>query len=692
MNMATALLSVILDSVPAHLMGESLLRISIGFFEFLENCKNLSLGTALVQRYNLSCRIPQDKWTLPDVIWQAICYDQPAAAIYPWGDIAERAFKKTVYLLSERFPVTGATPASRETPQSKDCLQSFLESIDYGQFMRSFLTHYLFELCIAHLRRPSKDPDRDFGFLYHFLRNGDFAPLSIERDLRVSLSSQCEEIANRLCPFFLGIIGEGKYAQSSWGATDNLYGVLRLPKPEANIIVVGKEARVRFNDFYVHEPARTRYLQLHTADANVAFALHNIEHYLGHSIHPLVKDLFDIGVCIYISDLYSKREHHLGRCIELFMPVRYPSVWNNAQREIERAISFLGRDEFSIRFLQSDEKGEQAIDFSTEVNEEQCVSLFSGGLDSLAGVVWTLEQGIKPILVSHYANNRLAGLQASLIAHLEQIYGQRLQHIGIYVGKAKGRKVQHPLSTPYKFVMAQHLRSFMFLALATGIALEQRVNTIYIFENGPVALNPVFSEARINTRTAHPCFLGCFQALIRAVFGVELTIRNPFLYFTKGEVGGVLGKSEQTKNLIARTSSCAHWFRVPLMAKQRGANSFKGIHDGMCLPCIVRRVAVHSAGLWDYDTLYLTDIFNDYPNIDRSDLTAVADYLRFCWNVREASEEIFSFAPEFSICAEDVDNRKLAEMYKRHSEEVIECFRERSNSELRKCFEPVLEK
>lgn len=669
MNMVTALLSAALKAVPQHLVEESWAEICPALLKLLEDRASLSL---------------QNEWVLPDAAWQKICCERPQVAIYPLGDIAERALKKTIYQLSPRLSGVEAVPESQH--QHKDYLQTLARDV-----LKLFLTQYLFELCIDQLRRPSKDPSYDFGFLYHFLKSGDFAPLSVERDLRSWLSSQCEDVAKALCSTIQENIERGNFAQGFHQAVNNLYGILRLPKPKANIIMVGKEALARAGEFYIVEGHReVRHLELHTADANVAFTLYNIERCLGHSIHPLTRDLLDIGVSIYMADLYSKRESHLGRCINMLIAVRYPSIWEHAQKELERTVSFLGRDAFNVHFLQSEEKGEQGIDFSAKVDDKRCILLFSGGLDSLAGAVWALERGMRPILVSHYANNRLASLQKSLVAHLEQIYDQRLQHVGIYAGRARKQKAQNPLPTPCKSVMVQYLRSFMFLALAAGIAIEQGINTVYIFENGPVALNPSFSEARVNTRTAHPRYLEHFKALIKAVFGIELVIENPFLYFTKGEVVGVLGKSERTKPLIARTSSCVYWSRVPLMAKQRGFEGFRYIHDGACLPCIIRRVAIYSAGLQDYDTSYLVDIFSDYPNIDRDTLTALADYLRFCWNIRETSGEILSFAPDFSISVEGVDPRKLVEMYKRHSEEVIDCFRERSNDELRKCFAPVL--
>jgi hypothetical protein len=234
--------------------------------------------------------------------------------------------------------------------------------------------------------------------------------------------------------------------------------------------------------------------------------------------------------------------------------------------------------------------------------------------------------------------------------------------------------------------MAQHLRSFLFLCVAATVALESGISTVYICENGPVALNPLFSEARVNTRTAHPHFLAYFQALIKTIFGVELRIENPFSYLTKGQVTGILARTE-LRDLLARTSSCWNWFNVRLRAKPEAHPRFKGNHDGDCLPCIHRRTAVNRADLWHSDARYLKDVFTDYPELSRDKKLSrdtkigIADFLRFCENVISARDaEILLRAPDFSVYEEATDTKELIER----------CFKTRSNKKFQGDFASVL--
>ncbi|MBA7702855.1 hypothetical protein ES703_111630 [subsurface metagenome] len=240
--------------------------------------------------------------------------------------------------------------------------------------------------------------------------------------------------------------------------------------------------------------------------------------------------------------------------------------------------------------------------------------------------------------------------------------------------------------------MAQHLRSFLFLSLATALALESRISKVYIFENGPIALNPLFSEARVNTHTAHPHFLTSFQTMIKSIFRVELHIKSPFVYMTKGEVANILAKPI-VQDLVKATSSCWNWFKIPVIAKNLSITWRKESHDGDCLPCILRRTALHRAGLWQNDAQYLTDIFAYYSTHGKSGDTfkALAEFLRFCRNVKSLSDvELLLYAPDFSVYEEGTDAKELVQMYREHAEEVIRCFRAKSTTQLRQVFASML--
>lgn len=586
-----------------------------------------------------------DHWSLPDAVWAAMCRRNPRLSCYPLGEIAERAVKKVVITLTLQGAASGkrrAGPNLGESEIQKNLRRSLKKKQGQRQLLRIFLSHYFFELCIDNLRRPAKDPNSDLSFKYHFRKDDHVVSLATERRRRQRLADRCEASAKNFLRFLLqGIKKTDPVAaeQQIRKGFARAFGVL-LPdgrkteepdKPFVNVIVGKRSLAEITKSFFLDKKAKR--LLLHADHPNVATPFEILERWLGRPLHSLVKDLLDIGVAVYMSDLYTKRGHDLGRRIGLLMPVRHLKLWRDVQTEVERTVASLGRDDFQIHFVKRREHAD-TDDFSPKA-DDRCVCLFSGGLDSMAGAVWALDNGLTPIFVSHHAINRLAGIQNSLLTQLGEIYGRQLtsfritekslenlrsggfpendleklrsiedqgfmgtehflailekaigskrtsrhksvllkharelQHLGFYVAKSRSRRARYPLPAPPQSLMAQHLRSFLFLSLAAAVALESQIDKVYMFENGPVALNPLFSEARVNTRTAHPHFLAHFQTLIKTVFRFDLRIENPFAYLTKGEVATILARPE-LNGLAAKTCSCWNWFRVPLVAKQR---------------------------------------------------------------------------------------------------------------------------
>jgi 7-cyano-7-deazaguanine synthase in queuosine biosynthesis len=383
-------------------------------------------------------------------------------------------------------------------------------------------------------------------------------------------------------------------------------------------------------------------------------------------------------------------------------------------------------------------------------------------LDSTAGAVWALENGLKPLFISQYSSHKLGNIQKTVLRRLYEVYdrdmlsmritketivnlrrlsvpgsvlkelqgikGQRfagaeeierviikrlgykdatnylpvilkysreLPHLGLFISKPKNtrmhpERVWRPLGGALQSVMAQHLRSFLFLCMAAVVALETGIRRIYVFENGPVAINPLFSEARVNTRTAHPHFLALFKNLIHKVFGVEVQIKNPFLNMTKGQVVKYLDEP-RLRGVVSLTDSCWAWFKVPLIATNEEFNWCRETHDGECIPCLIRRLAVHRAGLGEEDVAYLTDIFNEYPHLNISLTEMVVDFIKFCHNVDQLKDnELIHYAPDLSVHVEGVDVKELLKMYREHSQEMVHGFRQLGNRQMREDFDAIL--
>lgn len=771
MNMATALTSAALKSLSDENITASLSGTALALTEACERIKTRPLRSAL-KGAGFDCSKPIDGWSLPDAVWLAIVRRQPGLNSYPLGEIAERSVKKTLInlMLQEGTPNGFDARLNLGEREIQEHLRRSLKHLGHNGLLGLFLSQYFFETSIDYLRRPSGKVGSDWSYGYHFSKKNRMVSAKAEQKLRQTLNKQCKTLAAKFFPSSSkGKLKPESIEQRIRTGLGEQFGsqlaeVKKEPgrsKPSVNVIL-GTKSLAEIRRSYTVSTKAKRVL-LHGKNPNIRFSLDVMEAWLGHSLHPLVKDLLEIGIAVHMSDLYTSRKRDLGRQIGIFMPVRNPTLWSAARAQVERTVASLGRDDFHIYFVKRQDGAGQARKFFL-TNDERCVCLFSGGIDSVAGAAWALDHGMTPVFVSHHAISLLASkIQKPLVSQLEKTYSQELasfritevtleklkrgrvpkvvveklqllknrafmkpeefssalrkkighsqtaryeslilkharelQHISFFLNKSATRKGPHRLHKPSGGIMAQHLRSFLFLCVAATVALESGISTVYICENGPVALNPLFSEARVNTRTAHPHFLAYFQALIKTIFGVELRIENPFSYLTKGQVTGILARTE-LRDLLARTSSCWNWFKVRLRAKPEGHPRFKGNHDGDCLPCIHRRTAVNRADLWRSDARYLKDVFTDYPELSRDKKLgrdtkiAIADFLRFCENVISARDsEILLRAPDFSVYEEATDTKELIEMYREHAREVVRCFKTRSNKKFQDDFASVL--
>jgi len=690
MESVDSLISKALGSLDAYVLSESLCGTAFAIVEFCNKIKKYSFNSSLKSFGFESEKI--NGWALPDAVWSRICLKYPELSFYPLGVIAERAAKKTIIKLS--FPTKEKSNINIGEQELLKNLESSIKSLQTKGILELFLTEYFFEMCIDQNRRSWKELKFDSGYWYNFSKKGHFASLSVEKELRTILENQCKEKAEKFVLFLEKCTMKNNLAKNKQRIIqgfDEVFGAT-LPKREdfkksrktfVNVVVGNTSISELKKSYTIDKNVNCFFL--HTKNSNVSISFNVLNDWLGHEMHSLVKDLLDIGVVLYMADLHTKREFNLERQISIIMPVRHPFIWSNAQKKIEKTVSFLGRDNFSIRFVKRKEKADKVKKFYVKPNNK-CVCLFSGGLDTLSGAVWALENKLDPVFVSHYSSGLLSGKQKLLINELEKIYGKSLEHLDMRVSKASGKKVKNHLPAPFNSVMIQHLRSFLFLCLASAVALESNIKKIYILENGSVTLNPLFSEARINTRTTHPHFLTGFGELVRKVFGVDIIIESPFLYLTKGEVVKNLAKPK-LNGLAAKTISCWNWSRVPLRAMQKGFKKFNGRHDGVCIPCIIRRASMNRAHLFDKDARYLTNVFTQFSKLERNDKTMVADFLRFCQSVKSLpdSELLFRF-PDLSLYEKGIDAKKIVDMYKRHSKEVVDWFRSRSNKKFKKLF------
>jgi 7-cyano-7-deazaguanine synthase in queuosine biosynthesis len=314
--------------------------------------------------------------------------------------------------------------------------------------------------------------------------------------------------------------------------------------------------------------------------------------------HVLGLDFLVICACVYAVDKIvprNKTPDLWTRTLEVSIPVRNRDVWEATSGALAEAISFLTGDSWSFEFtdapkLFSQRRSNRRV-HAPGFPKSPVVSLFSGGLDSFIGAINLLNEHPESrlLFVSHY-DRHVSGPakdQNNLRSLLSLKYGQRIRHFQIRSGVL-------PETGKYKFETSFRSRSLIFLGLAVYAALKVGdAVPILIPENGPISVNMPLNPSRrgaCSTRTVHPFFISSINNVLQQA-GIPHVVENPYRFKTKGEMVKECVGQDAMKLGIPSTNSCGKAGR-----KQHWANK-KARACGVCVPCLLRRAALHKTGL-----------------------------------------------------------------------------------------------
>ena len=124
------------------------------------------------------------------------------------------------------------------------------------------------------------------------------------------------------------------------------------------------------------------------------------------------------------------------------------------------------------------------------------------------------------------------------------------------------------------------------------------INELLVPENGLIALNVPLDETRVgsfSTRTTHPFYLSLWNELLVGL-GLNLSVKNPYWNKTKGEMAGEC----KNKDVLYETMKLAFSCSSPGKARWKQLSQQ---HCGYCVPCLIRRAAMHKA-FGDDGTVY----------------------------------------------------------------------------------------
>jgi hypothetical protein len=435
----------------------------------------------------------------------------------------------------------------------------------------------------------------------------------------------------------------------------------------------------------------------HNHNVNIRFD--DVARKLQQNISPRLMDFLEIASYVFTADCSTQRgkwtdeksEEPWGRDLAFIIAVREPEFWATPKVKslMQEVLRFLSNDSYSFHFvpLEVDRKDQTPyFDFDDQNDwpfyKPDRVLMFSGGLDSLAGIVETAASGTKSVLVSHRPVSTLDARQKKLFGELQEKFPGQLIHIPVWINKDEG----------FGREPTQRTRSFLFTALGTLVAQSINSAGMRFYENGVLSVNLPIAEEVLRaraSRTTHPVALHLLSQLAAAVSERDLPIDNPFLFKTKTEVVQILSKHDAT-DLIAQTCSCSH------LMFQSGEKR----HCGRCSQCIDRRFAVAGAGILskDPESDYLSDVFIG-PRPKQLDQSIAIDYTLHGIELERRSEVeiagIFNAEISRALRYESKGREsaeKLIAMYQRHGTIVRQVLEEQLRLNAPKLIDRTLEK
>ncbi|MFH1373380.1 MAG: 7-cyano-7-deazaguanine synthase [bacterium] len=412
---------------------------------------------------------------------------------------------------------------------------------------------------------------------------------------------------------------------------------------------------------------------------NVNLRIKNITKKLAKNLSPVVLDLLEIASYVYAADQSVRRG---GRTLRgdgkdwrrefvYHIPVRRLDLWQSEETSeaLVNLLTFLSDDfyEFKFRELTREVDPQTYIDFDEgrpwfDANK---VMLFSGGLDSLAGLCESVkDDNQRIVLVSHRPAPQTDHLQRKLLADFTGLTEsqKRLLHVPVWINKAeKLTKDTH-----------QRTRSFLYASLAASLAHMHNLSKVYFYENGITSSNLAIAPSALGARTSrttHPQVLKGFSRLLSVIFNQDFSVDNPFFWKTKADIVKII-RDCGAKDLIRHTSSCSH---------VRSGNPL-GNHCGVCSQCIGRRLAIlhNSAEADDPEEMYRVRMPLDpiTKDIERAMLELIikaardfesADVVSFFGRYGQA----MAIVTALDMKSDPAANR-LLELHKRHGQQVCQ--------------------
>ncbi len=368
---------------------------------------------------------------------------------------------------------------------------------------------------------------------------------------------------------------------------------------------------------------------------------------------PCQADWLSFAMAVYSADRFSPRfpfgirgARFWRRSISLTLSVAEPDRWNAAKLDLIHALEFLTGDDWDFVF----QTRKHAFGCETQAHlpmeirrNLSSVALFSGGLDSLAGVLnHSAIQHTPGLLVSGFTHGRLRDAQDRLVSELRSSSAFNGDHL----------PVKYSLTAVLDdsgIESSQRCRGWIHVAMGLLAAQLAETNVLHVFENGIGAFNlPCFrsQSGSQSSMAMQPIFLRRISVAASKLLEQSLSVVHPYALSTKAQMLDsvpVRMFSETIQNSI----SCEQYPNYHSKKEQ----------CGVCPSCLVRRSALFSAKLSDPGGLYTRDVMvSGRPRSLKAGrgLFMIENFVRRLEVLKGTDNQLNSFLLEFPDFAEQI--------------------------------------
>ena len=320
-------------------------------------------------------------------------------------------------------------------------------------------------------------------------------------------------------------------------------------------------------------------------------------------------DLMRLASAVYFVDRISKRQRNGGadrrpRRLSCSIEVKDAAFWNKeaVHSLVIDALQFVTGDTWDLVFTQDASPAippkYPLLRANSIFGSPPVICLYSGGLDSAAGLARRLGDGIStplvPVVVRHRTD--IAKKVTDQIERLGRVFRTELRPVCAAMSMASPKRIARSEES------SQRGRGFLFVSVGGAVAAATDASVVELYESGVGAINvPLLAgmEGSQATRSAHPTFLRKMSQLLSVVADRPIEVKLPYWHLTKRKLVCSLNRAE-LRELARETVSCVSF---PLRHRTRKC-------CGVCAACLFRRVALHAAGIDEPGCTYQSDVLN----------------------------------------------------------------------------------